>query len=119
MSRARTVCLIHGCPEMAVARGRCRSCAAEHERHQRRTVPTKIAGARHAERQRRAAAVDLHRRRHGDWCAGYKRSPHQSRDLTAEHSDALGDGGALSQSLSVLCRSCNSRHGAETRNRWT
>ncbi|MGV3114113.1 hypothetical protein ACEE18_05780 [Corynebacterium freneyi] len=83
---------------------------------QKRTVPTKIAGGTHAERKRRRQTVDAWVRRRGWWCPGYGRPPHAVTpgSLTAEHEHALGDGGALGQSLSVLCRSCNSRHGQAT-----
>ena len=118
MARAPKICAEHGCPFIAVRLNRCQVHAAEHDRRQKRTTPTKIAGRRHAERQRRAATVRAWRNRHGDWCPGYGRDPHQATDLTAEHGDALADGGHQDQDLTVLCRSCNSRHGAETSNRY-
>ena len=116
MGRAPQVCTVHGCPDTAVRVGRCAAHAREHDRMQKRTVPTKIAGGTHAERKRRRQTVDAWVRRRGWWCPGYGRPPHAVApgSLTAEHGHALGDGGALAQSLSVLCRSCNSRHGQTT-----
>ena len=116
MARAPSICLEHGCPHTAVRLNRCRDHAADVDRRQRATTPTKVNRESGSERRRRAAAVRAHRARHGDWCPGYKVAPHPATDLTAEHVDALAEGGADGQVLDVLCRSCNSRHGAETLN---
>lgn len=117
MARAQSVCNEPGCPETAAYRGKCRTHARAAERHARATVPTKRARARsNAERRKRADIVAAWRKRYGDWCPGYKRAPHRASDLTAEHVQALADGGAPAQPLIVLCRACNSRHGADTRN---
>ena len=37
---------------------------------------------------------------------------HMATDLTAQHGDALVEGGDAGQVLTVLCRACNSRHAA-------
>lgn len=116
MGRAPQVCTVHGCPEIAVRIGRCPTHAREHDRVQRMSVPTKVAGRSHGERQRRRQAVSAWVRRRGWWCPGYGRPPHAVKPggLTAEHGRALGDDGSVGQVLSVLCRSCNSRHGQQT-----
>lgn len=115
MARAAVICSAPGCPEPSTHRGRCKVHAAENDARQRRTVPTKILGATHAERQRREGAVRDHRRRFGDWCPGWGRPPHEATDLTAQHVDALVLGGHADQPLGVLCRACNSRHGLAAR----
>jgi hypothetical protein len=51
---------------------------------------------------------------HGYVCPGYKRAPHASTDLTADHIMPLHLGGDPLGEMQVLCRSCNSRRGAET-----
>ena len=116
MGRAPQVCTVHGCPEIAVRIGRCPTHAREHDQVQRMSVPTKVAGRSHGERQRRRQAVSAWVRRRGWWCPGYGRPPHAVKPggLTAEHGRALGDDGSVGQVLSVLCRSCNSRHGQQT-----
>lgn len=115
MARAKTICTTHNCPHPATYRGRCKTHAAQHEAHQRRTVPTKIIGRNSKERQRRATAVAQHRARYGNICPGFQRPPHPATDLTAQHTDALILGGSTEQPLTVLCRSCNSRHGVAAR----
>ena len=100
MPRAGSICCEPGCPKPAVYRGRCRSHAQEYERHQRATVATKRDEPSSREARRRAVAA--WRAAHGDVCPGYRRPPH-----------ALADGGDPGQPLVVLCRSCNSRHGAD------
>ena len=116
MARAPKVCSIHGCPQMVVRMNRCLVHARELDRHQARTTPTKKSRT-WRERQRRAQVVRRHRESLGSWCPGYLREPHFATDLTAEHVHAVGDGGAPHGELGVLCRECNSRHGAITRNR--
>lgn len=115
MARAPRICSIHGCPDQATRLNRCPRHAAQLDKHQRRTTPTKIHGSR--DRRRRAHTVRTWRNEHGDWCPGYKRAPHPAIDLTAEHTHPIAEGGDPAGTLSVLCRSCNSRHGAETLNR--
>lgn len=66
----------------------------------------------HSERVRRAAVVAEHRATQGDVCPGWRRLPHPAQDLTADHPHAVGAGGHEQQSLTVLCRSCNSAKGA-------
>ncbi|PFG27410.1 hypothetical protein [Corynebacterium renale] len=117
MARANTVCAVPGCPRPTHARGFCREHSALSDKHQRETVPTKILGARSQEKRRRADAVEQWRQRFGNICPGYGRPPHPATDLTAQHSHALVLGGDADQPLTVLCRSCNSRHGLESRNR--
>lgn len=111
MPRAGTICCEPGCPNPAAYQGRCRSHAQEHERRQRATVATKRDEPGSREARRRAVAA--WRATHGDVCPGYRRPPHPAWDLTAQHAHALADGGDPGQPLVVLCRSCNSRHGAD------
>ena len=119
MARANSICCAPGCPHMAVRIGRCQRHAAEQDAHQRRTTPTKQR-ERH-ERVMRKRFVQEWIDKHGYWCPGYKRPAHASRDLTAEHTVPVADTARYitdTSSWSVLCRSCNSRHGAETRNQY-
>jgi 5-methylcytosine-specific restriction enzyme A len=62
-------------------------------------------------RQISARAVADHRALHGDWCPGYDRAPHAATDLTTDHVHPLARGGD-DRTITVLCRSCNSRKGA-------
>lgn len=116
MNYAPTICQQHGCPDFAIHNGRCSAHARQRQAHLKKTVPTNIDGNRWYQRKRRANAVRRWRNQYGDWCPGYKVPAHHATDLTAEHSQALAEGGDQGQALTVLCRSCNSRHGAETKN---
>lgn len=109
--RAGTICCESGCPEKAVYRGRCRQHSTQHERYQRHTVATKRDERQ--TRKRRRTVVERWREIHGDWCPGYKRGWHRATDLTAQHRHALAAHGSPNQGLTVLCRACNSRHGAD------
>ncbi|MDJ0489146.1 HNH endonuclease [Rhodococcus qingshengii] len=114
MARARTrVCSKPGCAHMQ-AEAQCPEHRAERDRYQRATTPTKVTRD-HAERQRRAQAVNEHRAMQGDWCPGYLRAPHSSSDLTADHIVDIQHGGSPTGPLQVLCRSCNSRKAGQ---RW-
>ncbi|GAA4554345.1 hypothetical protein [Pseudonocardia xishanensis] len=106
-------CRIAGCPELAERVGRCPAHAAELDRHQRRTTPTKVTRTS-AEQRRRARVVAQHRRVHGDWCPGFEVEAHQSSDLTADHVVSVADAGHGRGPLAVLCRSCNSRKNARS-----
>lgn len=46
---------------------------------------------------------------HGWLCPGYHRDPHPATDLTVDHATPRDD-----TTLTVLCRSCNSRKGNRT-----
>lgn len=116
MGYAKTICQEHNCPDFAVHNGRCSAHARANSRRQKKTVPTKIDGNKWYQRKRRANAVRQWRNKYGDWCPGYKVAPHHAVDLTAEHTHPLAEGGNQDQELTVLCRSCNARHGAETKN---
>lgn len=113
MPRARTICCEPGCPEFVAYRGRCTEHARDRGRYERKTVPTKIDMQKTA--KRRSLAVQRWRDIYGDWCPGYKRYGHKASDLTAQHTHALALEGDVEQSLTVLCRSCNSRHSADVR----
>ncbi|PSR63987.1 hypothetical protein C8259_09045 [Nocardia nova] len=107
MARARLhTCSVTGCPRLQPG-PRCAEHETERGRHLRRTTPTK-ATRDYREQQRRAAAVRAHRARRGDWCPGWRRPPHPSADLTADHITPVASG-RPDGPLQVLCRSCNSR----------
>lgn len=107
------VCNIPGCPDATVRLGRCRGHASALDRHQRRTVPTKVAEP--ADRARRAQAVSDHVAIHGWLCPGDdQHEAHPCTDLTAHHVDAVAGGGDPAGRLAVLCRSRNSAIGART-----
>lgn len=88
---------------------RCPECRAYNERRRRERPTGQTRDWR--ERQRRAAAVKAHRATYGDWCPGWRRAPHPSADLTADHVQAIGAGGDPNGPLIVCCRSCNGRKG--------
>lgn len=111
VARANSICCEAGCPRVATYRGRCAEHSREYERKQRNSVATKIN--ERDTREVRKRFVQRWREIYGDWCPGYKRPGHRARDLTAQHRHALSDGGDPSQPLTVLCRPCNSRHGAD------
>jgi 5-methylcytosine-specific restriction protein A len=51
---------------------------------------------------------------HGDWCQGYRVPAHLSSDLTVDHIVPKAAGGKAELSnMSVLCRGCNARKGAQ------
>lgn len=85
----------------------------------RKAAATTDTGLTHAEQQRRVRTVQNWIKTHGAICPGYKRPPHavDPRALTAEHAHPIAEGGKQSQPLTVLCRSCNSSHGADTANK--
>ncbi len=87
---------------------RCASCQSERERR-RPQRPTNLTRTT-AERKRRAAVVNAHRLRFGEWCPGWDRPPHGVRPpnlLTADHVVAVAAGGDPRGPLEVLCRVCN------------
>lgn len=115
MPRAGTVCCRPGCPHPSVYRGRCKVHAAELDKYQKRHTPTKVA--ERYERRDRARFLKRWKETYGNLCAGYKRPPHESKDLTVEHRIPVADSPARrgdSSNWIALCRSCNSRHGGET-----
>jgi len=61
-----------------------------------------------AEVRRRKATVDAWIASNGPMCPGWARSPHLSRDLTADHVIPRFYGGEDGP-LVVRCRSCNTR----------
>lgn len=86
--------------------GYCHTCRRKKERdrsRRRRRTP--------AERYRRQSVVEDWVAQHGWICPGYECEPHESHDLTADHVQPVGRGGAESGPLRVLCRSCNSARG--------
>ena len=90
---AKRPCLACGTPTLT---SRCRSCASAKK-------AVRNAHAPHA-RALIAAWVE----RHGWWCPGWRIPPHESNDLTADHTTPLAAGNT-SPPERVLCRSCNSR----------
>lgn len=118
MARAQRICSHPSCGLTAKpGNGLCRTHAAERDAKQRRTTPTKRTRD-WAEYNRRRKTVTQWRAAHGNICPGYKRPPHPATDLTAEHITPVADILDGNSALSVLCRSCNSRHGAETSNKY-
>lgn len=111
MPRASSICCEPQCPQASTHRGRCKQHAAEHERVLKQSIATKRD--EQTSRRSRQRIVQYWKEIYGNWCPGYKRPGHRAHDLTAQHWQALSDGGDPNQQLSVLCRSCNSRHGAE------
>lgn len=55
----------------------------------------------------------MHVEQHGWVCPGWQKPPHASQDLTADHIQPTGRGGAVDGPLRVLCRPCNSARRAE------
>lgn len=80
-------------------------------------TPNTRTGYGNAERQRRARTVVEHLERHGPVCPGWRTAPHtvDPAALTADHLMPVAAGGAQHGELQVLCRSCNSRRGADRR----
>lgn len=109
------VCAKPGCPEFATKQGKCDIHRRETNRHQHRTVPTKVART-HQVRQYRARAVKAHLVKHEGrgYCPGFGRPPHEvyPKDLTADDPVPIAHGGDPMQELIVMCRSCNSRKAA-------
>lgn len=66
------------------------------------------AGYGRREADRRNDTVRAWVERNGWNCPGWKRAAHPAQDLTADHLDPPGLGGAEGGPLAVLCRSCNS-----------
>lgn len=105
------------CARLITEGRRCDQCSPAYEASRTR-AKREIRPYTARERARRAGAVAIHRRRHGDWCPGWGRDAHDvsewSGPLTAEHAHAVAAGGSEGQPLTVLCRSCNSRKGSRT-----
>ena len=62
----------------------------------------------YAQRKYRKTAVDNYIKIYGYVCQGYRKPPHTSYDLTADHIVATARGGDDFGSLQIYCRSCNS-----------
>lgn len=88
---------------------RCPACAAAQQRVKDTRRPRRRTAA---ETRRRREAVAAHVDLHGWVCPGWRREPHPSQDLTADHVVAVGAGGREEGPLTVLCRSCNSARGS-------
>lgn len=65
---------------------------------------------RNAEAVRARAVVEQWVAVHGWVCPGYRRPPHPSHDLTADHVVPVIRGGAGGE-LRTLCRGCNAARG--------
>jgi hypothetical protein len=91
---------------------RCPQHAAERERQRTSAKRQRRPAADQAERARRAAVVDEWVRTRGYVCPGWRREPHASVDLTADHVVAVAAGGREDGELGVLCRACNGSKGA-------
>lgn len=89
------------------SRSRCPACERAKGRAKRVQRPYP-----HAERVRRAATVQAWRDVNGELCPGWQVPPHPTypgNPLTADHPVEFALSNDEAQSLSVLCRSCNSR----------
>lgn len=100
------------CGKLSTTGTRCPTCSRARQRGTQQAKRTRRPAAGRAETQRRADTVAAHRATHGDWCPGWRRPPHPSTDLTADHVTEVALGGAEAGPLTVLCRTCNSRKGA-------
>ncbi|MBN1629925.1 MAG: HNH endonuclease [Thermoleophilia bacterium] len=69
----------------------------------------------HAERKLKEETVAAWVGVHGWVCPGYRRDPHPSMDLTADHIIPIVAGGDPLGPMQVLCRSCNARKGNDER----
>jgi len=103
----------HGCGQIT-ASTRCPAHTAavdrEHLAGKRRRRPYS-----RAEQTRRAATVAAWTSEYGWLCPGWRRPAHrvssEPGSLTADHPVEVAAGGSEQQSLTVLCRSCNSAKG--------
>jgi 5-methylcytosine-specific restriction enzyme A len=104
-------CLQDGCRDLAYSGSRC----AGHQRLVERRKRARRPDYDHAERQRRARAVTAHVATFGYVCPGWRRPPHPSTDLTADHVYPVALGGPERGPLRVVCRKCNSARGVAQR----
>jgi hypothetical protein len=102
------------CPTRAITTARpsrCPSCKQSYNAY--RNAQRRARGPRPwygSEWQRlRREVLAAWRAEHGDLCAGHQRDPHYSADLTVDHVASR----SLDEGVRVLCRSCNSRRGAQ------
>ena len=119
MRRATKRCATPGCNNVATKSGYCAEVhEARREAARRRTVPTKRARTTEV-RKHRAAAVAKHVEEHDGmgWCPGWGREPHEvfPSELTADDPVPIARGGDPMQQVVPMCRSCNSRKGAQCR----
>lgn len=106
----RKPCLTCGTPAYG---SRCPDCARAEDRRRQHIKPTAV-GRTSPEQRRRARTVREWRHQHGDWCPGWRRPPHPSSDLTADHLHSVATTGDQTSALQVLCRRCNAAKGATT-----
>ena len=66
----------------------------------------------YAQQQYRKNAVNTYIQIYGYVCQGYRRPPHPSTDLTADHIVPTSRGGDEFGQLQIYCRSCNSSKNA-------
>ena len=66
----------------------------------------------YAQRMYRKKAVEAYKKIYGNVCQGYRRAPHPSNDLTADHIMPTSRGGDEFGELQIYCRSCNSSKNA-------
>jgi 5-methylcytosine-specific restriction enzyme A len=71
----------------------------------RRPLPAEV-------RRERETAVDAWVAEFGYVCPGWRRDPHPSTDLTADHVVPFAATGDEGTELVVICRSCNGRKSA-------
>lgn len=100
-------CLDCGRPVLGPRVGRQGTRCPTHQREHERAKRAKRPRATQAEEQRRAQAIAQHVAVYGWWCPGWRRAPHPSTDLTADHIDPFAVTGREDGPLGVLCRVCN------------
>ncbi len=85
-----------------------------YSRAKRRTTPARRRRQTGAAKSMAKRVVDDWVAEHGHVCPGWRRPPHRSADLTADHIIPVVRGGTNDPSnYRVLCRSCNSSRGAD------
>jgi 5-methylcytosine-specific restriction protein A len=102
--------------ERAPAPARCARCERRWRRRQSQRYHNPFYDTL-AWRRLATGAVRAHVEEFGWVCPGYRRPPHESTDLTADHIRPLAvHGSALDPTnIQVLCRSCNGAKGAHQR----
>ena len=86
----------------------------EHRNIRKKYVRKNKPTVTYAQRKYRKNAVEAYKKIYGNVCQGYRRQPHPSNDLTADHIIATANGGDEFGQLQIYCRSCNSSKQASS-----